>query len=66
MCPWALEIHRTKNGGGHLHGEALCTNNAYTHTNHRIIKLKMGGGGGGALTRRSQLYVKRKNTRTVG
>ncbi len=26
--PWALEIHGRKNGGGRLHGEAICT---YTH-----------------------------------
>ncbi len=29
--PWALEIHGPKNGGGRLHGEAICTYNAYTH-----------------------------------
>ncbi len=29
--PWALEIHVPKNGGGRLHGEAICTYSAYTH-----------------------------------
>ncbi len=29
--PWALEIHGPKNGGGRLHGESICTYNAYTH-----------------------------------
>ncbi len=29
--PWALEIHGPKNGGGRLHGEAICTYNAYAH-----------------------------------
>ncbi len=29
--PWALAIHGPKNGGGRLHGEAICTYNAYTH-----------------------------------
>ncbi len=29
-CPWALEIHGPKNGGGRLHGEAFCTDNLYT------------------------------------
>ncbi len=28
--PWALEIHGRKNGSGRLHGEAICTYNAYT------------------------------------
>ncbi len=38
-CPWALEIHGPKNGGGRLHGEAICTYNAYTHG---IIKKRVG------------------------
>ncbi len=29
---WALEIHGPKNGGECLHGEAICTYNAYTWT----------------------------------
>ncbi len=28
---WALETHGPKNGVGRLHGEAICTYNAYTH-----------------------------------
>ncbi len=34
--PWAPEIHRPKNGYGHLQGEAICTI-MHIHTNHRII-----------------------------
>ncbi len=30
--PWALEIHRTKNGGGRLHRQAVCMYNAYVRT----------------------------------
>ncbi len=39
--PWALEIHGPKNGGGRLHGEAICTYNAYTWT---VGSSKMGVG----------------------
>ncbi len=39
--PWAFEFHGPHNGGVRLHGEAICTNNAYTRT---IGSSKNGGG----------------------
>ncbi len=34
--PWALEIHRQKKGGGRLHGEAICTYNAYAQIGNLV------------------------------
>ncbi len=51
-CPWVLEIHGQKNGGGRLHREAINMHIAYTH------KLsKNGGGGGWALTQDNMVAV---------
>ncbi len=42
--PWVLEIHRSKNGGGRLHGKAICTY-IRIHVYTRTTRLSKNGGG---------------------
>ncbi len=53
--PWVLEIHGSKNGGGRLHGKAICTYmyiRIHIYKNHRIVK-----NWGWALTRETGTYL---------
>ncbi len=43
-CPWALENHGPKLGGGRLHGEAICTYMYNVDTRDHIESLNMGMG----------------------